>query len=201
VDHTHADAVLSVVDQPGSEGLCREVFGDRALFVPYVMPGFDLARRVAEAWARQKRAPTCMILDKHGIFTWGTTALESYERMIANVTRAERWVEEQRADASRQTISGASGDLAARVAPIARGVLGRLSKRSWIASFRATAGLLAFCDREDLADVSSRGCVTPDHVMSISTTPPASGPSSRRRCASTRRSTTSTSVGRPRRAT
>jgi rhamnose utilization protein RhaD (predicted bifunctional aldolase and dehydrogenase) len=92
VDHTHADAVLALVDQPASEELVREVYGERALFVPYVMPGFALARRVAEllrARAAGDAPPSLMILDKHGVFTWGETAEESYVRMIDAVTLAE----------------------------------------------------------------------------------------------------------------
>jgi len=106
-----------------------------------------------------------VILDKHGIFTWGQTALESYERMIANVTRAERYVEEQRTEYSRRTLSGPSSELSARVAPIARGALGRLSNQSWIASFRSTPAMVAFSDRDDLARVTGLGCATPDHVI------------------------------------
>src|SRR5262249_26043494 len=85
VDHTHADAVLSVVDQSDSPARAREVWGDDVLFVPYVMPGFLLARRVAELGDRV-RGKSTMILERHGIFTWGETARESYERMIGAVT-------------------------------------------------------------------------------------------------------------------
>jgi rhamnose utilization protein RhaD (predicted bifunctional aldolase and dehydrogenase)/NAD(P)-dependent dehydrogenase (short-subunit alcohol dehydrogenase family) len=167
IDHTHANAVLSVVDQPDSAALVREVFGDRALFVPYVMPGFALARKVAELWravTRAGREPSVMILDKHGIFTWGDTALESYERMIANVTRAERYLEEAR-PFSRRTISSPAPDSCARLGPIVRGALTRASGQRWLCSFRMTPQLMAFCDRDDLAAVSQIGCATPDHVI------------------------------------
>lgn len=167
IDHTHADAVLTVVDQPGSSKLVREVFGDRALFIPYVMPGFALAKRVADLWralSRVGREPNVMILDKHGIFTWGDTALESYERMIANVTRAERWLEEATA-ISRRTLSSPSPDACARLAPMIRGALTRASGERWICSFRMSPQLLAFCDRDDLDEVSQKGPATPDHVL------------------------------------
>lgn len=167
IDHSHADAVLAVVDQPGSPQLVREVFGDRALFVPYVMPGFALARKVADVWralSRAGREPSVMILDKHGIFTWGETALESYERMIANVTRAERWLGEAR-PVSRRTISSPSPDACARLAPMLRGALTRASGQRWLCTFRMTPQILSFCDRDDLASLTQRGCVTPDHVL------------------------------------
>lgn len=185
IDHTHADAVLSVVDQPRSAELVREVWGDRAIFVPYVMPGFVLARRVAEIWRARAAGPdsrrsappstprgplsgepTLMILDKHGIFTWGETARESYERMIRAVTRAEEWLRDQRDTASRNTISApAAPELYARVAPVARGALARASGKSWLLSWRSGPSLVAFSDRDDIDTVSQIGCATPDHVI------------------------------------
>jgi rhamnose utilization protein RhaD (predicted bifunctional aldolase and dehydrogenase)/NAD(P)-dependent dehydrogenase (short-subunit alcohol dehydrogenase family) len=193
IDHTHADAVLSVVDQHDAASLVREIWGDRAIFVPYVMPGFVLARRVAEIWkayfpsapdsrrtvppsshrppppSSSRRpggpAPTIMILDKHGIFTWGETARESYERMILAVSQAESFVSARRADARLTLAAPPPGDMFAQVAPVARGALARASGRSSILSWRATPGLIAFSERDDLDDVSQIGCATPDHVI------------------------------------
>ena len=88
VDHTHATAVLSLIDQAESEALCAETFGHRLGFVPYVMPGFALAKKAAEIF---EKAPAVegLILDKHGVFTFGNDAREAYERMIEFVTLAE----------------------------------------------------------------------------------------------------------------
>lgn len=168
VDHTHADAVLAVVDQPDSATLVREVFGERAMFVPYVMPGFVLARKVVDLWRAYKqrtgREPSAIILDKHGIFTWGETAMDSYERMIAFVTRAERWLVERAPD-SRRTIASPSPDACERLAPVLRGALMRASGEPWIGTFRMSPQTLSFCDRDDLEVISQRGCATPDHVL------------------------------------
>ena len=70
VDHTHATAVLSVIDQPDGEARCAEVFGGRLAFVPYLMPGFGLAKKAIEVF---ERAPASegLILGKHGIVTFG----------------------------------------------------------------------------------------------------------------------------------
>ena len=68
VDHTHANDIVALTDQPDGEALARELFPD-AILVPYVMPGFDLAKACAKAIAAAPRA-TSMILMKHGIFTW-----------------------------------------------------------------------------------------------------------------------------------
>ena len=94
VDHTHADAILSLADQPDGEATCRRLFGDRLVWVPYVMPGFALARRCADAFeahARGGRAGEVLVLQRHGVFTFGETAKESYARMIAAVSEAEHF--------------------------------------------------------------------------------------------------------------
>jgi rhamnose utilization protein RhaD (predicted bifunctional aldolase and dehydrogenase) len=92
IDHTHADAILALADQPDGARVCRDVFGAELVWVPYVMPGFILAKRTAEAYeaaVAEGRSPTVIILERHGIFTFGETAKESYERMIGAVSRAE----------------------------------------------------------------------------------------------------------------
>jgi rhamnose utilization protein RhaD (predicted bifunctional aldolase and dehydrogenase)/NAD(P)-dependent dehydrogenase (short-subunit alcohol dehydrogenase family) len=170
IDHTHADAVLALVDQPRSAELAREVYGDRSLFIPYVMPGFALARRVAELFraraAQGGPAPTVMILDKHGIFTWGETARESYERMIGSVTLAEAFIRESRKPTSRVTTTAPpSRDAYQRITPVIRGALTQSSGRHFILRFRTSAALRAFTARDDIAEVSQVGCATPDHVI------------------------------------
>ena len=91
IDHTHATAVLSVVDQPDGEKKCAEVFRGRLAFVPYLMPGFGLAKKAIEVFERTK--PTDgLILGKHGIVTFGDTAREAYERMIEMVSLAENFI-------------------------------------------------------------------------------------------------------------
>src|ERR1700722_211168 len=88
VDHTHSTAVLALTDQPDGESLAREVFGDRLAYVPYTIPGFALARSVAQVFDRN-RAVEGLVLLQHGIFAFGETAREAYERMIAFVSLAE----------------------------------------------------------------------------------------------------------------
>src|ERR1039458_3425872 len=82
VDHTHATAVLSLIDQPNAAALCADVFGSRLGFVPYIMPGFGLAKKAAEVFD-QNRHVEGLILDRHGIFTFGADAREAYERIMA----------------------------------------------------------------------------------------------------------------------
>jgi len=91
VDHTHSDAILSISDQKNSKEIISKVYGNDALFIPYIMPGFILAKK---ARAYLEKNPKCklMILDKHGIFTFGDTANSSYSSMIKYVTKAERYI-------------------------------------------------------------------------------------------------------------
>ncbi|HTG84334.1 MAG TPA: class II aldolase/adducin family protein, partial [Gemmatimonadales bacterium] len=98
VDHTHADAVVAISNTPGGEARIREVYQDRVLVVPYVMPGFVLARKVFELsrgldWSRYEG----MVLLHHGIFSWGNDARSSYERMIELVTTAEDYLQKKKA--------------------------------------------------------------------------------------------------------
>ncbi len=124
VDHTHASAVLSLTDQPDGEAICAEVYDGRAGIVPYVMPGFGLARAAADVFDARPDVEG-LILSKHGIFTFGQDARDAYERMIALVTLAEERLARGRkvvfpAARLSQAIAPASA-----VAPILRGACSR----------------------------------------------------------------------------
>ena len=88
IDHTHAAAVLSLVDQPDGEELVAEVYDGAMGLVPYAIPGFGLAKLAAQVYDAKPDVEG-LILHKHGIFTFGADAREAYERMIAHVSRAE----------------------------------------------------------------------------------------------------------------
>ena len=90
IDHTHADAILVLTNQPEGDKLIREALGEGVALVDYVKPGFKLAKAVIAAFEAQ---PGCraMVWMKHGIMTWGETAREAYFAMIDLVTRAEEF--------------------------------------------------------------------------------------------------------------
>src|SRR3954462_15045198 len=88
IDHTHSTAVLALTDQPDGEALCREVYGKRVGYVPYIMPGFGLARAAADVFDADPSVEG-LILVKHGIFSFGADARQAYERMIELVSLAE----------------------------------------------------------------------------------------------------------------
>lgn len=171
VDHTHATAVLSVIDQPGSEALSAEVFGSRLGFVSYARPGFGLARLAAIAFDENPRVEG-LILDKHGIFTFGESAREAYERMIEMVSLAEA-----RLAKAKKTIAAAALPKkiarATEVARILRGAcalrdaFGQGAHKRFILDFRTGDIIRAFVDSADVARYARAGVVTPDHVIRI----------------------------------
>jgi rhamnose utilization protein RhaD (predicted bifunctional aldolase and dehydrogenase)/NAD(P)-dependent dehydrogenase (short-subunit alcohol dehydrogenase family) len=171
VDHSHADAILTLCDQgDDSERLCREVFGTALVWVPYVMPGFTLAKRCGDAYERASATGdvSVMVLEKHGLFTWGATARESYERTIAAVSRAEKAALERRRVISIPPLE-APAVPASDVVPRLRGVLAKLARdpfeRGPIVRTRTTPSILSFLTRPDVEALVARGCATPDHVL------------------------------------
>jgi rhamnose utilization protein RhaD (predicted bifunctional aldolase and dehydrogenase) len=169
VDHTHATAVLSVIDQPDGEARCAEVFGGRLAFVPYLMPGFGLAKTAIDIF---ERAPASegLILSKHGIVTFGDSAREAYERMVEMVSLAEDFVERNSKTFVFARLWREIAPLAT-VAPIVRGACSLRDEKTegaWrrlVLEFRTSNGVLDFFDSIDLDRVSRAGVVTPDHTI------------------------------------
>jgi rhamnose utilization protein RhaD (predicted bifunctional aldolase and dehydrogenase)/NAD(P)-dependent dehydrogenase (short-subunit alcohol dehydrogenase family) len=164
VDHTHADAVVTVTNSPGGEARVREIYGGSVVVIPYVMPGFDLARLCAERFAAEAGPETVgMVLLNHGIFSFAETARESYERMIRLVDLAERYLEAQGAwslgpyDASPEPVPA---DLARL-----RREVSRAAGAPMVLVSRCDARSLSFARREDIGTLSQQGPATPDHVI------------------------------------
>jgi len=171
IDHSHPSALLSLVDQPHSRALCEEVFGDGMGFVPYRMPGFALAQLAAGIFEENPRVEG-LILDKHGLFTFGDSAREAYERMIAAVTRAEARLQRNRKTFAAAALPGPIAS-ARDIAPILRGAAtlrdadGEGAHRRPILAFRSSDTILNFLNRRDLARTARAGVVTPDHVVRV----------------------------------
>ena len=168
VDHTHANAVLSVSDHANGMDLLREVYGDRAPIVDYVMPGFLLAKRAGEVAARHPKAEG-LVLHKHGIFAWGATARESYDRMIELVTLCETRI----AKAGRKVFAVAPLPAkiasAAQVAPIVRGALALPgadgSFRRFVMELRDSPAVMNYVNGAEASRYARSGVITPDHVI------------------------------------
>jgi rhamnose utilization protein RhaD (predicted bifunctional aldolase and dehydrogenase)/NAD(P)-dependent dehydrogenase (short-subunit alcohol dehydrogenase family) len=176
VDHTHSTAVLALTDQPDGEALCREVFGARVGYVPYVMPGFGLAKAAAQVFDADPSVEG-LILVKHGIFSFGADARESYERMIALVTLAEQRLAKNRKPAFISAKLPARPAPVADVAPIIRGACGRPDGKTdgawkrFVLDFRGSDAVMNFVNGCDVARYGQAGVVTPDHNIRIKNRP------------------------------
>ena len=177
IDHTHSNAVLSLTDQPDGEALAADLYGKRAALVPYVMPGFALAKKCSEV-GKANPDVEGLILLKHGIFSMGATAEEAYVRMIDLVTMAEKRL----AKATRKIFPGAAlpakAASAAEIAPILRGLLsipaksgGREATQRFVFEFRSNPYILAYVGGKEIARYSQQGPVTPDHAIRTKGTP------------------------------
>ena len=176
VDHTHSTAVLSLTDQPDGEKLCREVFGARVGYVPYIMPGFGLAKAAAEVFDAD---PTVegLVLVKHGIFSFGADAQQAYERMIALVTLAEERLAKNRKPAFVSVKLPARPAGLADVAPIVRGACSQPDSKvdgAWkrfVLDFRGDDAVMNFVNGTEVTRYGQAGVVTPDHNIRIKNKP------------------------------
>jgi rhamnose utilization protein RhaD (predicted bifunctional aldolase and dehydrogenase)/NAD(P)-dependent dehydrogenase (short-subunit alcohol dehydrogenase family) len=166
VDHTHADAVLAITNTPGGEARIREAYGDTVIVIPYLMPGFDLAQRVAREFARAATPKTLgVVLMKHGVFSFGETARESYERMLELVGRAEAYLASKGAWDVVVLPTAAAAEIDAPSLADLRRRISATAGMPLILRTRTTAQTLAFARHPDVKRISQQGPATPDHVI------------------------------------
>lgn len=174
VDHTHSTAILALVDQQDSEPLCREVFGGRLGFVPYIKPGFDLAKAAADIYDADPSVQG-LILDKHGIFTFAETAKEAYDLMIEFVTMAEEHVAQHGRRPFTPVSLPAALATPADIAPYLRGAIavpqGEGSFARMVSDFRTSPKILDYVNAENAEELARRGVSTPDLSIRIKTGP------------------------------
>ena len=170
VDHTHADAVLAITNTPNGESRIRQMFGPNMLIVPYVMPGFILARKIYSMtrgvdWRRLDG----MILLHHGVLTFGDTARDSYEKMIRIVTKAERYHEKNGGKLLPSMPKAAKIDLKA-LARLRRAV-SKKRKAALFASLDSGSEAIGFANRPDVSSIATRGPLSADHVTRAKSIP------------------------------
>jgi len=167
VDHTHADAVVTLSNTPNGESLLRELYGERMLIFPYVMPGFILAKDVYQRtrdidWSDYDG----IILLHHGVFTFADDAQSSYQRMIEIVAKAEAYIDEQGAAiAPAPTVERLSSE---------QDLLTLTAIRRRVSTLRGQASLcrltqdplsIHFSRQKNLSHIARQGPLTPDHVI------------------------------------
>ncbi len=168
VDHSHADSILVIANQPNAEELCREIYGDTFALVPYIMPGFLLAKASAEAYEKNPNVRG-LVLVNHGLFTFAETAKESYNRHIEAVTLAEEFI----AGKNKKSLTPSNGskmalgreEIFAKVAPVLRGLYADQTGLSWTVHQREDSAAFEFASSKECATWSQIGTVTPDHVI------------------------------------
>jgi rhamnose utilization protein RhaD (predicted bifunctional aldolase and dehydrogenase)/NAD(P)-dependent dehydrogenase (short-subunit alcohol dehydrogenase family) len=166
VDHTHADAVVTISNTANGEDRIREIYGDRVVIVPYVMPGFDLAKDVGRLFSEHATDKTeGMVLLNHGIFSFGATAKETYERMIDLVNLAEQYLINQNAwDIEKPLGNMKSETIRNEVVQLRSEISSVIGSPVLLNLTNSTRGI-DFSNRDDVGDIATKGPVTPDHVI------------------------------------
>lgn len=165
VDHTHADAVVTITNSPSGEEKIRRIYGDEVIVIPYVMPGFDLARLCAERLDAELTPRTIgMVLLNHGIFSFGESAKASYERMIYLVGKAEAYLRSRAAWDITNDPAEHDQDAGLRLAELRRRIAAAAGFPVIMRRYTDPA-TMAFVSRRDLESIAQQGPATPDHVI------------------------------------
>jgi len=167
VDHTHADAVLAVTNTADGRKRIEDLYGGLVVVIPYIMPGFDLAALCAREFPGRSSPQTIgMILMNHGVFSFGDSAQESYERMIRLVDRAERYLKQRNAwSLPRIAVRGErQRQLREEIARL-RHALSQHAGFPLVLTTDQSATALGFCRHAELPYLAGQGPATPDHSI------------------------------------
>ena len=164
VDHTHADAILSLTNSPNGKQNIIEVFGDKVIIIPYVMPGFDLAKEVKKhVMKADMKKVEGMILMNHGIFTFHDDAKKSYQLMIKLITKAERFI--KKSIGSKKSSKSKSYPPKASDLSLIRKIVSEWRGCPINSHFDNSNLACEFANLKNVTSVASRGPLTPDHVI------------------------------------
>lgn len=174
VDHTHADAVVTITNTPNGKKRIQEIYGNRVLIIPYVMPGFVLARKIYEM-TRSLDWSTIdgMILMNHGVFTFHDDAKASYENMIKLVSKAENYLNKHASSKLNRVRLNLDIEKIARL----RRATSSFAGRPMLAGLDSSQDAIAFATSKDVRKLSNRGPITPDHIIRTKRNPVVVGES------------------------
>lgn len=169
VDHTHPDPIISIACADNGQEVAKEIYGDRFVWVPYIRPGFKLSKMIAEG-VQDNPDAELVIMEKHGLVTWGETSKESYDKTIAVIQEAEDYIE---AHAEGKALFGGSiyeslskeerEDVLAQVLPVIRGQVS-INKKMIVTNDDAE-NVLSFVNSSDAKELSQIGAACPDHLV------------------------------------
>ena len=166
VDHTHPDAVISLACLPEGEAVCREIWGERMIWVDYIRPGFTLSKWIGEGIRAHPEAE-CVVMGKHGLVTWGDTSLSCYQSTLKIIQEAEDYIAaalEATTGAGRPASQPARSDNTwAQVLPVVRGLVSQ--NRPAVLKTDDSDGVMSFLATEGCAEVTQIGAACPDHLV------------------------------------
>ncbi|MFT7538522.1 MAG: rhamnose utilization protein RhaD (predicted bifunctional aldolase and dehydrogenase), partial [Lysobacterales bacterium] len=165
VDHSHTDAIVTITNTANGEARIKEIYGERVFIVPYVMPGFDLARDINKMtkgmdWTKYDG----MVLLNHGLFTWGVNAKESYDQHIALVSEAENYLKQNKAY-KFTTNYATENKIDLKSLATLRKEVSTLRQRAVLAVPQLNDLAAEFSTLKNVKDLVTRGLLTPDHVI------------------------------------
>jgi len=169
VDHTHATPFLILANLPNAREVCKEIFGGKLGIVPYIMPGFALAKKAAEVFEQDPTVEGLMLLG-HGHFAFGETAKESYDQIISHTQAVADYLRIE----NPTNLFTRNPHAASHIFPIIRGLIGDMIGQNSpmpIMDLRNGKDELQFLKRNDLEELSTRGTASPDHVIRIKSRP------------------------------
>jgi rhamnose utilization protein RhaD (predicted bifunctional aldolase and dehydrogenase)/NAD(P)-dependent dehydrogenase (short-subunit alcohol dehydrogenase family) len=173
VDHTHATPFLILANLPNYKEIIEEIFGTKLAVVPYIMPGFELAKKAADIYSLQTNCEGLLLLN-HGHFTWGKTAKESYERVINQTNEVQKWITKN-LDTKKYFLKKLQEDHKdLSFLSFIRGDIQKHSKDyNFVPTFdiRNNKQISNFLLRKDLNLIAKRGVASPDHVIRIKGNP------------------------------
>ncbi|WP_219838231.1 bifunctional aldolase/short-chain dehydrogenase [Paenibacillus sp. R14(2021)] len=175
VDHTHPDSIISLCCADNGRQLAKEIFGDRFVWVPYVRPGFTLSKMIAQGVLDNPNAEL-VLMEKHGLVTWGDTSEEAYAQTIRIISEAEAFIEARVNEAKlfggvkhAALEADVRRSIASQVMPTIRGAVSDAKKM--ILTFDDEADVLAFVGGAESAALSQVGAACPDHLVHTKVVP------------------------------
>lgn len=175
VDHTHPDAIISLCCADNGKAVAKEIFGDRFVWVPYVRPGFTLSKMIAEGVLANPKAEL-VLMEKHGLVTWGETSEECYAKTIQIISEAEAYIEARVDEAKlfggvkhEALAADVRRSIAAQVMPTIRGAVS--DEKKMILTFDDEADVLQFVGGHNSGVVSQVGAACPDHLVHTKVVP------------------------------
>ncbi|HXV29789.1 MAG TPA: bifunctional rhamnulose-1-phosphate aldolase/short-chain dehydrogenase, partial [Sinorhizobium sp.] len=168
VDHMHPDAIIAIAAAKNSKELTAKIFGDEIGWLPWKRPGYELGLWL-EKFCLDNPKARGVVLESHGLFTWGDTAKEAYETTIEIINRAIAWFEAENAGpafggAVKPTLEAAERAAVARkLMPVIRGLIGADEKK--VGHFDDSQAVLDFVASKELVPLAALGTSCPDHFL------------------------------------